>query len=83
MVPEKTPLYTSGADQILQSILSHIPTHNDHAKVKLFILIYAPGLKDSVIETATTRAPASLSSSFSVVGHEQVAAPGDEGKNPM
>lgn len=75
--------WTTGANSSLQSILSHIPKHNDHAKIKLFILIYAPALKDSVIETATTRPPASLSSSFSVVGHEQALTPGDEGKNPL
>lgn len=73
----------SGADLSLQSILSHVPKHNDHTKIKLFILIYAPALKDSVIETATARPPASLSSSFSMVGHEQTMTPGDEVKNPL
>lgn len=76
------PPHVSGADLSLQSILSHIPKQNDHDKIKLFILIYAPGLKDSVTETATTRPPASLSSSFSMVGHEQALTPGDEGKSP-
>ncbi|KAJ4410027.1 hypothetical protein N0V82_009332 [Gnomoniopsis sp. IMI 355080] len=65
------------------SILSHIPKQNDHSKIKLFILIYAPGLKDTVTETATTRPPASLSSSFSMVGNEQALTPGDEAKNPL
>ncbi|KAH8778876.1 hypothetical protein F5883DRAFT_221720 [Diaporthe sp. PMI_573] len=65
------------------SILSHIPKHNDFSKVKLFILIYAPGLKDTVTETTGTRAPASLSSSFSVVGPEQALTPGDEVKSPI
>lgn len=77
------PPYTSGADLSLQSILSHIPKQNDHSKIKLFVLIYAPGLKDTVTETAVTRPPASLSSSFSVVGHEQTMTPGDEGKSPL
>lgn len=85
MVPVagSSPLCTSVADLRLQSILSHIPKQNDHSKIKLFILIYAPGLKDSVTETATTRAPASLSSSFSMVGHEQAVTPGDEVKSPL
>lgn len=73
----------SDANIRLQSILSHIPKHIDFSKVKLFILIYSPGLKDTVMETASTRAPASLSSSFSVVGPDQALTPGDEVKSPM
>lgn len=71
------------ANTRLQSILSHIPKHTDFSKVKLFILIYAPGLKDTVTETTSTRAPASLSSSFSVVGPEQALTSGDEVKSPL
>lgn len=33
------------------SILSHIPRNTDFSKIKLFILIHSPGLKDSTIET--------------------------------
>lgn len=78
-----SPPCTSVADLRMQSILSHIPKHNDHSKIKLFILIYAPGLKDTVTETASTRPPASLSSSFSMVGHDQAVTPGDEAKSPL
>lgn len=78
-----SPTCISVADLRLQSILSHIPKQNDHSKIKLFILIYAPGLKDTVTETSTTRPPASLSSSFSMVGHEQAVTPGDEMKSPL
>lgn len=39
------------------SILSHIPRHNDFSKVKVFVLIYAPGLKDTTTDTATTQTP--------------------------
>lgn len=67
----------------VQSILSHIPKHNDHSRIKLFILIYAPTLKDSVAEASSNRPPASLSSSFSVVGQEQVLTPGDEIRSPQ
>lgn len=82
--PKKySPPCTSVADLGMQSILSHIPKHNDHSKIKLFILIYAPGLKDTVTETVSTRPPASLSSSFSMVGHDQAQTPGDEGKSPL
>lgn len=78
-----SPPCISGADLRTQSILSHIPKQNDHSKIKLFILIYAPSLTDSVTETATTRPPASLSSSFSMVGNEQAMTPVDEAKNLM
>lgn len=75
--------HISDADLDMQSILSHIPKHNDHSKIKLFILIYAPGLKDPATEAITTRPPASLSSSFSIVGNEQAQTPGDEAKSPL
>ncbi|KAJ3470145.1 hypothetical protein MRS44_000244 [Fusarium solani] len=66
------------------SILSHIPRHNDFSKVKVFVLIYAPGLKDTTADTATSNLPpASLSSSFSNIGHDQAQTPGEEVKNPM
>ncbi|KAL7792766.1 hypothetical protein V8C43DRAFT_282401 [Trichoderma afarasin] len=39
------------------SILSHIPKHNDLSAIKLFVLIYAPGLKDSTADAATTQTP--------------------------
>ncbi|ROW17186.1 hypothetical protein VPNG_01147 [Cytospora leucostoma] len=64
------------------TILSHIPKHNDFSKIKLFILIYAPGLKDTVTGTPNIRPP-SLSSSFSIVGNEQSQTPGDEVKSPL
>ena len=67
----------------MQSILSHIPKHNDFSKIKLFILIYAPGLKDSGTETTGSRPPPSLSSSFSMVGHESAQTPGSETKSPL
>ncbi|KAK6718667.1 hypothetical protein SNK05_001810 [Fusarium graminearum] len=40
------------------SILSHIPRHIDHSKVKLFVLIYAPGLKEPAVDTANIQTPA-------------------------
>ncbi|TQW03555.1 peroxin Pex22-like protein [Cordyceps javanica] len=39
------------------SILSHIPRHNDFSRIKLFVLIYAPDLKDNALENATTQTP--------------------------
>ncbi|ESU06905.1 hypothetical protein SNK03_001800 [Fusarium graminearum] len=64
------------------SILSHIPRHIDHSKVKLFVLIYAPGLKEPAVDTANSNLPPpSLSSSFSNIGHDQVQTPAEESKN--
>ncbi|KAK9425983.1 hypothetical protein SUNI508_12690 [Seiridium unicorne] len=66
------------------SILSHIPRNTDFSKVKLFILIYSPGLKENVLEApASNLPPASLSSSFSNISHNQAQTPGDEAKSPL
>ncbi|ETS73276.1 hypothetical protein PFICI_14881 [Pestalotiopsis fici W106-1] len=66
------------------SILSHIPRNTDFSRIKLFILIYSPGLKDGTIETpASNLPPASLSSSFSNISHNQAQTPGDETKSPL
>ncbi|KAI0102410.1 hypothetical protein GGR51DRAFT_527258 [Nemania sp. FL0031] len=66
------------------SILSHIPKNIDFAKVKLFVLIYAPGIKEAGLETtASNLPPASLSSSFSNISHNQAQTPGDETKSPL
>ncbi|KAI1471028.1 uncharacterized protein F4812DRAFT_412523 [Daldinia caldariorum] len=65
------------------SILSHIPRNVDFSKIKLFVLIYAPGLKDSALEASSgNHPPASLSSSFSNIANEQSQTPGDEAKSP-
>ncbi|KAI0133334.1 hypothetical protein F4776DRAFT_625065 [Hypoxylon sp. NC0597] len=66
------------------SVLSHIPRNTDFSKIKLFILIYAPGLKDSSLEaSASNLPPASLSSSFSNIANEQPHTPGEEVKSPL
>jgi hypothetical protein len=47
-------------------------------------LIYSPGLKDTALETtASNLPPASLSSSFSNIGHDQAQIPGEETKSPL
>ncbi|KAK3990534.1 hypothetical protein QBC44DRAFT_64945 [Cladorrhinum sp. PSN332] len=63
------------------SILSHIPRKTDFSNVKLYILIYAPNLKDTVRETTSNLPPPSLSSSFSNIEYSQT--PGDESKSPL
>ncbi|EMR62455.1 putative peroxin 22-like protein [Eutypa lata UCREL1] len=67
------------------SILSHIPRNTDFSKIKLFVLIYSPALKDAALEAPATAnmAPPSLSSSFSNIGHEQAQTPGSETKSPI
>ncbi|CAI6098667.1 unnamed protein product [Clonostachys chloroleuca] len=67
------------------SILSHIPRHNDFSKIKLFILIYAPSLKDTPLDPAASSnlPPPSLSSSYSNIEHNQAQTPGDEAKSPQ
>jgi hypothetical protein len=67
---------------ISQSILSHIPRQNDFSKIKLYILIYAPGLKEGSVDV-NNLPPPSLSSSFSHIGHDQAQTPGDEVKSPL
>ncbi|KAI0407954.1 hypothetical protein F4802DRAFT_551961 [Xylaria palmicola] len=66
------------------SILSHIPKNIDYSKIKLFVLIYAPGIKDVSLEApASNLPPASLSSSFSNISHNQAQIPGEETKSPL
>lgn len=63
---------------LLQSILSHIPRNIDLSLTKLYILIYAPQLKD---KSEGSSKPASLSSSFSNIEAETPAESKD--KDPL
>ncbi|KAK2011806.1 hypothetical protein LZ32DRAFT_560506 [Colletotrichum eremochloae] len=66
------------------SILSHIPRYNDFNNIKLFVLIYAPGLKETAGESTSNLPPPSLSSSFSNIEHHQAQTPGEElSKSPL
>ncbi|KAK1761261.1 hypothetical protein QBC47DRAFT_369507 [Echria macrotheca] len=65
------------------SILSHIPKNIDFTKIKLYILIYAPNLKDTSAGTTTSNKPPSLSSSFSNIDPAQAQTPADEIKSPL
>lgn len=64
------------------SILSHIPKNIDFNKVKLFVLIYAPGLKDHPLDQNADVKPPSLSSSFSNIGPGDAQTPAEE-KSPL
>ncbi|CCC13606.1 hypothetical protein SMACR_07788 [Sordaria macrospora] len=61
------------------SILSHIPRNIDLSLTKLYILIYAPQLKDNKSEDSSK--PASLSSSFSNIEAETPAETPAESKD--
>ncbi|KAJ4306667.1 hypothetical protein N0V88_000031 [Collariella sp. IMI 366227] len=65
-----------------QSILSHIPRQMDPSKIKLYVLIYAPTLKDTTLDASSNMPPASLSSSFSNIDHAQ-AQTSEEAKSPL
>jgi hypothetical protein len=65
-----------------QSILSHIPRQLDFSKIKLYVLIYAPNLKDSALDASTNLPPPSLSSSFSNIDHAQ-AQTSEEARSPL
>ncbi|CZS99048.1 hypothetical protein WAI453_008401 [Rhynchosporium graminicola] len=65
------------------SILSHLPRNTDFSKIRLFVLIYAPGLKEHPLDAGATRPPGSLSSSFSNIGHDQVHTPGEESEKHL
>jgi len=63
------------------TLLSHISRQNDFSKTKIFVLIYAPDLKENTLDTTSSNLPPpSLSSSFSNIGHDQAQSPGDENK---
>ncbi|KAI0388804.1 hypothetical protein F5Y17DRAFT_451563 [Xylariaceae sp. FL0594] len=66
------------------SILSHIPKNVDFSKIKLFVLIYGPDIKEPGLEVpASNLPPPSLSSSFSNISYNQTQTPGDESKSPI
>lgn len=59
------------------SILSHLPRNTDFSKIRLFVLIYAPGLKEHPLDAAN-KPPGSLNSSYSNIGHDQAQTPTEE-----
>ncbi|KAI2642328.1 hypothetical protein GGS21DRAFT_502089 [Xylaria nigripes] len=65
------------------SILSHIPKNTDLSKIQLFVLIYAPGIKEASAEATGTNQPGSLGSSFSSIGHDQAQMSGEESKSSL
>ncbi|QSZ30724.1 hypothetical protein DSL72_000282 [Monilinia vaccinii-corymbosi] len=61
------------------SILSHLPRKTDFSKIRLFVLIFAPGLTEHPLDTASGKPGGSLSSSFSNIDPgDDVHTPGEE-----
>ena len=81
--PNHPYIFERGPLTQAQSILSHITRQNDFSKIKLFILIYAPSLKDASLDASNNLPPPSLSSSFSNIEHNQAQTPGEEAKSPL
>ncbi|KAL9116235.1 MAG: hypothetical protein Q9227_000606 [Pyrenula ochraceoflavens] len=52
------------------SILAHLPEHVNPDVARIFVLIYIPELKAHPLSTASTKTPASLTSSYSNIAHE-------------
>jgi len=71
--------------QVLRQTVLQLARHQHHQQLRqLYILNYAPDLKDTALETATSNLPPpSLSSSFSNIGHDQAQTPGEEAKSPL
>ncbi|KAL1880336.1 hypothetical protein Plec18167_003740 [Paecilomyces lecythidis] len=60
------------------SILSHLPEHVDPDTTRVFVLIYAPGLKSSVGgQNSLSRSAPSIASSYSNIAPEEATASGE------
>jgi hypothetical protein len=53
------------------------------SKIKLYVLIYAPNMKDTSLDATGNLPPPSLSSSFSNIDHAQAQTPADEARSPL
>lgn len=61
-----------------KSVLSHLPTTIDFSRIRLFVLVYAPALKEYPRDNSSSWPAGSLSSSFSNISHTQALTPGEE-----
>lgn len=66
-----------------QSILSHLPSHVNPDVTRVFVLIYAPGLKHAIGIPSSTRPTPSVDSSYSNIGHEEAAGAGEPAGNTL
>lgn len=59
----------------MQSILSYLPEHVDPDNTRVFVLIYAPGLKNRADGSESpSRLESSITSSYSNIGHAEAGA---------
>ncbi|KAH8699159.1 hypothetical protein BGW36DRAFT_294176 [Talaromyces proteolyticus] len=65
------------------SILSHLPTHVNPDVARVFVLIYAPGLKHAIGQQTSTRPTPSVDSSYSNIAHEEAAGAGELSGNDL
>ncbi|KAB8068369.1 hypothetical protein BDV29DRAFT_70362 [Aspergillus leporis] len=59
------------------SILSHLPEHVDPDTARIFVIIYAPGLKHAPNQGAGSHPTMSVTSSYSNIAPEEVLSPGE------
>ncbi|EAL90994.1 hypothetical protein KXW98_002944 [Aspergillus fumigatus] len=59
------------------SILSHLPEHVDSETAKIFVLIYAPGLKHAPNQGGSSNPTLSVTSSYSNIAPEEARSPGE------
>ncbi|KAF7589301.1 hypothetical protein BBP40_004488 [Aspergillus hancockii] len=59
------------------SILSHLPEHVDPDTARIFVIIYAPGLKHAPNQSTGSHPTMSVTSSYSNIAPEEVLSPGE------
>lgn len=60
----------------MQSILSHLRGHVDPDTARIFVLIYAPGLKHAIGQGSSSRQTPSVASSYSNISPEEAQSAG-------
>lgn len=79
-----TGSHSTETKNFLQTILSHLPEHIDPANTRLFVVIYAPDLKQHPLASSRSERPTgSLTSSYSNIGHEDLQTPGEEAEKRL
>lgn len=68
--------YLSRADYLKQSILSHLPEHVNPDSARIFVLIYAPGLKHAPGQSSPSNT-VSITSSYSNIAPEEATPSGE------
>ncbi|KAJ5901517.1 hypothetical protein N7495_002045 [Penicillium taxi] len=74
LLPDNADEFTSSQHA---SILSHLPEHVDLDDSRIFVLIYAPGLKHAVGQASASQPTQSITSSYSNIATEEATSPGE------